>query len=314
MDKDKFSDRGYKFLFSHPGMVEDLLKSFVKEDFVKEIDFPTLKRISSSYVTEEFKNRESDIVWEVRIKGKLAYIYILIEFQSTVDRFMALRMLTYTLLFYQDLLKRKKLINLPPVFPLLLYNGNAKWDAPESLSQLIEVPFASLRKFVPQFRYYKIAENEFSRKSLLELKNLVAHLFMLETSSAEELASTIEGIIRILNKEVEPKLKRDFGLWVRGVLLRKRIDIDITKLDEMEVRPMLLENLQKFEDEVFLKGRVEGKLGDLKLILEAKFGEDGRKLFRSIEKIQDIKKLEKLMCSVAMEHDVAKIRNSLKIH
>jgi len=39
MEKDKFHDRGYKLLFSHPQMIEDLLKSFVKEDFVAQIDY-----------------------------------------------------------------------------------------------------------------------------------------------------------------------------------------------------------------------------------------------------------------------------------
>ena len=36
---DKDHDRGYGKLFSHPKMVEDLIRSFVKEDFVDKIDF-----------------------------------------------------------------------------------------------------------------------------------------------------------------------------------------------------------------------------------------------------------------------------------
>jgi predicted transposase YdaD len=89
----KFNDRGYKMLFSHPRMVEDLFKAFVKEDFVSEIDFSSLKRANNSYVTKDFKDREADILWQTKFKGKEAYIYILIEFQSTVDKFMSLRCL-----------------------------------------------------------------------------------------------------------------------------------------------------------------------------------------------------------------------------
>ncbi|WP_174265973.1 hypothetical protein [Gracilinema caldarium] len=36
--------------------------------------------------------------------------------------------------------------------------------------------------FIPQFRYFKIAENEFSTKELLSLKNLIGALFLVETS------------------------------------------------------------------------------------------------------------------------------------
>ena len=49
MDKDKFNDRGYKLLFSHPKMVEDLIKSFVREEFIDKIDYSTLKPVKSSF-------------------------------------------------------------------------------------------------------------------------------------------------------------------------------------------------------------------------------------------------------------------------
>ncbi len=140
-------------LFSHPRMVEDLIDAFVKEDFVSEFDFSYLKRANNSYVTEEFKDREADILWETKFKGKDAYIYILIEFQSTVDKFMSLRMLTYILLFYQDILKKKKPLKLPVVFPILLYNGEKKWTAPEKLEDLIEIPYSSIKPYIPKFKY-----------------------------------------------------------------------------------------------------------------------------------------------------------------
>jgi hypothetical protein len=44
MDSEKFHDRGCKSLFSHPRMVEELIRSFVREEFVQDIDFSTLNR------------------------------------------------------------------------------------------------------------------------------------------------------------------------------------------------------------------------------------------------------------------------------
>src|SRR6185503_17132957 len=38
-------DNGYKMLFSHPEMVADLLRGFVREDWVKELDFSTLEKV-----------------------------------------------------------------------------------------------------------------------------------------------------------------------------------------------------------------------------------------------------------------------------
>ncbi len=253
-------------LFSHPRMVEDLIDAFVKEDFVSEFDFSYLKRANNSYVTEEFKDREADILWETKFKGKDAYIYILIEFQSTVDKFMSLRMLTYILLFYQDILKKKKPSKLPVVFPILLYNGEKRWNAPEKLEDLIEIPYSSIKPYIPKFKYYKIAENEFKKESLEKLDNLAAQLFNIENSSIGQLDEAVAKILQILKHEVPQELQRDFGLWLRGLLRIKENDFDLSKIDDMEVKPMLAETIKKFEEECILKGKRQGKLeGKLEL-------------------------------------------------
>ena len=254
----KFKDRGYKMLFSHPRMVEDLLKAFVKEEFVSDIDFSYLKRANNSYVTKDFRDREADILWQTKFKGKDAYIYILIEFQSTVDRFMSLRMLTYILLFYQDLLKKKRLKKLPVVFPIMLYNGEKRWNAPEKLEELIEEPVKSIRGYIPKFKYYKIAENEFKKEQLISLNNLTAQLFNIENSSIDELDEAIENIIRILKQEIPNELQRDIGLWIRGLLRIKDNKFKIENLDLMEVKPMLAKTLERFEKECELRGIEKG--------------------------------------------------------
>ena len=262
MDKDKFNDRSYKLLFSHPKMVEDLIKSFVKEDFIDKIDYNTLKPVKTSFVSSTFKGRETDVIWSVNIEGRQTYIYILIDFQTTVDKFMSLRLMSYLGLFYEHLLKKRKkkeyLNRLPPVFPILLYNGGKKWTAPLEINELIDISCPSLRPYIPHFKYYKISENEFTKDSLAAIRNLVARLFLIETSQIAELTDIIEDAVRILKKEVSKELQRDFGLWIRGVMRKKNVDIDLSSLDEMEVRPMLLENLEKFEKETYKKGRKIG--------------------------------------------------------
>ncbi|OOC10173.1 hypothetical protein B1A74_07100 [Thioalkalivibrio halophilus] len=62
-------DNSYKLLFSHPEMVRDLLTGFVREDWVRELDFSTLEKVNGSYVTDELRDREDDIVWRVRWGG-----------------------------------------------------------------------------------------------------------------------------------------------------------------------------------------------------------------------------------------------------
>ncbi len=97
------------------------------------MDLETLERVSGSFVSDRFKRRENDVIWRVRFRSQWLYVYLLIEFQSTVDRFMALRLMVYVGLLYQRLID-EKLIRpggfLPPVLPIVLYNGTRRWSAP----------------------------------------------------------------------------------------------------------------------------------------------------------------------------------------
>ena len=55
-------DHSYKLLFSHPEMVADLLRGFVHEDWVNDLDFATLERVGDGYVTDDLRERLDDIV------------------------------------------------------------------------------------------------------------------------------------------------------------------------------------------------------------------------------------------------------------
>ncbi|MEI7990389.1 MAG: Rpn family recombination-promoting nuclease/putative transposase [Chloroflexota bacterium] len=106
--------------------------------------FATLECVNASFVSDDLREREDDRIWRMRLKDrsedKWLYVYILLEFQSTVDRFMVVRMLTYIGLLYQDLIKSRQVKEgdyLPPVLPLVLYNGRTPWKAPLDLEKLV---------------------------------------------------------------------------------------------------------------------------------------------------------------------------------
>ena len=80
-------DHSYKLLFSNPQIVKDLLEGFVHEAWVDELDFSTLESVKQKYVSDDLREREDDIIWRVRHQQSWIYIYLLIEFQSTIKRF-----------------------------------------------------------------------------------------------------------------------------------------------------------------------------------------------------------------------------------
>ena len=89
----KTHDPSYKLLFSHPQMVRDLLVGFVAEPWVAELDFATLEQVSGSYVADDLRDREDDLLWRVRFRDRWLYLYLVLEFQARVDPWMAVRLL-----------------------------------------------------------------------------------------------------------------------------------------------------------------------------------------------------------------------------
>ncbi|WP_420824395.1 Rpn family recombination-promoting nuclease/putative transposase [Stutzerimonas kirkiae] len=110
-------DSGYKLLFSNTAFIRDLLLGFVPHEWVRQLDFATLEPLNGHYVSEDMRQRHEDMVWRVRLRGDWLHIYLLLEFQSTPDRFMVLRLLSYIGLFWQQLEKQGQLTDdkrLPP--------------------------------------------------------------------------------------------------------------------------------------------------------------------------------------------------------
>ena len=257
-------DSRYKRLFSNPEMVKELIESFVNLSFVKDLDFTTLENTKKSFVTKTYKERESDIIYKIKYKGEDAYIYLLLEFQSTVDYYMAVRMLRYIMEFYDDLTDnfKKRFKKLPPVFPIMLYNGEAKWNAPESITEVIDTSLIDGQEFIPSFRYFKIAENEFNEDALMKINNAVAAVFYAENTDFVEIGNKFDRIKTLLSTE-KPEIVNVFKSWLNNLFAdREDSDILLGVVDTLwkEEKPMLLASLERFQKKAIEDGKIEGKI------------------------------------------------------
>lgn len=173
-------DRGYKKLFSNRIIFRQLIETFVRQNWVKELDFTDCETLDKTFIADHYKETESDIIYKVKFKGRDAYLVILLEFQSAVDRFMVLRVLNYLTNFYMDYVQSfEDVTMLPPVFPVVLYNGDRPWTAPIAMSDIIE-NHAILGRFAPLFEYWPIVERAYALDELLNIRNIVSTLFLAE--------------------------------------------------------------------------------------------------------------------------------------
>jgi hypothetical protein len=180
-------DSLYRRLFDHPEMVAQLLREFVAGPWLDDLDLEGMTRENATYHAATGDRREGDMVWRIpRRDGGDTYLLLLLEFQSTSDRWMALRMLVYAGLLWQHLLTEKRLPpdgRLPPILPVVLYNGDRRWAAPLALHDLVGLPGDSpLWPWQPAMRYQIVDEGAFAEDDLAARDALLALLFRLESS------------------------------------------------------------------------------------------------------------------------------------
>ena len=260
-------DHSYRQLFSHVEMVRDLLTGFVRDDWVQSIDLGTLESVTGSFVTDDYRDREDDVIWRVRWSDGWLYIYLLIEFQSTEDRFMAVRIANYATLLYQDLIAQAAWSpsgRLPPVLPIVLYNGEPRWTAQTELFSLIEPVPGGLERYRPQWSYLLLDEGAIARDDVYppEVRNLVAALFHLEKARDEATWLAVYArLVELLDSSALDSLKRAFGRWIyRSFIRKKRPGIQLPSIDDYnEVHVMLQQRVEQWNAEILERGRAEGR-------------------------------------------------------
>jgi len=259
----KDHDTGYKFLFSTPELVRDLIIGFVPDEWLHSLDYSTLERVPGSYISEDFRHRADDVVWRVRVGGEWVYLYLLLEFQSSVDKYMALRMMVYVGLLYQDLVKRGEVLadgRLPPVLPIVLYNGSQHWRAATDVFDLIPPVPGLVEQYKPRLRYLLIDENSYPDSELASLKNLVAAVFRIEHPASPAAIGVLLGLLDEWLVE-RPDLRRMFALWIRATLMRKaEYRIVLPRMDDLqELNVMLAERLEEWAHAYKAEGKAEGE-------------------------------------------------------
>jgi predicted transposase YdaD len=153
-------DTGYKLLFSHPEMVRDLLLGYVPGEWIGDADFSTLEHVNGSYVSESERQRHDDMVWRLKVKDRWLWVYLILEFQSEPDPWMAVRMMVYVGLLAQNLIREGELQEgqLPPILPIVLYNGLPEWKPATDVSDCFVAPPKGLEPFKPMLLYHLVDE------------------------------------------------------------------------------------------------------------------------------------------------------------
>ncbi|MFN8492979.1 MAG: Rpn family recombination-promoting nuclease/putative transposase [Caldilineaceae bacterium] len=301
----KIHDSGYKKLFSNRTIFQQLIETFITEAWVKDLDFSKCETLDKSFITDHYKETESDLIYKLKLRRKTVYIYVLLEFQSKVDRFMVLRVLFYILSFYMDYTANyKRIKKLPAIFPIVLYNGKRKWSAPTRISDLIEAE-PSLGAYAITFQYLLLNEKAYSKERLLTIRNIVSTLFLAE--GHYDIALLEQELLNLYEQESDKQAVSLFLNWFRQLALYGKVSPeDYEKLDYVyrtkeEVQTMLVATLEQERQKIYQQGEavgvVKGQRQTLLQLLQFRFQlseEEQTKLAQQLAKVVEVQSLTAL--------------------
>ena len=208
-------DKTVRLMLSNSQEAANLINLALKTDFVKANQ---IEQYKSSFVTKQYKNRESDIVYkDLKNKG----IYYLIEHQSKQDKMMAVRITEYSLEIIRsalDLMKKEKREEFPTVIPIVLYTGKGKWKIPQSLED-VQVKLADIN--LPSIGSYKLIDiNTYSDDDLIKAKGALPKVLLMEKST-----KNINKVKEIMNKMEKAKLTKEetemLSVYITNVVREK---------------------------------------------------------------------------------------------
>ena len=173
---------------------------------------------------------------------------------------MAVRILTYIGLIYQDLVKTKKLkrkAKLPPVFSMVFYTGDRQWRAPLNLKDCLHPAIPDgLMKYQPQIEYMLLDIGRISIADYAGMEhNLVLPLIEFEKSSQlTDVGLVVAKIAQKLKGNQFDGLRRDILSYLlkAGRITQRFPGVEISDLQGLQ--GMLSDRLDRRDEQLRQEG------------------------------------------------------------
>ena len=312
-------DATYKHILSFAFMVEELLRWLVADRhgmhaLVDALDFSTLTRVHEQSVTADavtLYRHSKNMVWRVRLhprgeddavtaagradrtasppgghgaepeaSGPWLYLVVMLEFQSTVDYLMPLRIRNYVDNFHMEQWRARRFRStdrLAPVLPIVLYTGKPPWSAAARVIDLVTpgatragggqrgAPWRADPRFAGDG--YVLLDSHRVGPEDSRRDNAAALLAGLENPSPSTLPELVGAVCRRLRAPELRELKEIMLEWAAwrarqaGLTIEEEDMVEVNRMENPDdVEAFYRTRAQVWEEERRAEGRVEGRV------------------------------------------------------
>lgn len=275
------NDVNSKRIFENPVLCSQFLREYSGLPALKNVKPEDIELIKVRYhiFTEAESNPDSVVrVWLKKERtGIPLYIVPLIDHKSSVDYNAGMQLLTYMVCIWKDWEKemrdsrnlncRNKDFRYPFVFPIVYYEGTDNWTADLHLSSRIFIG-DTMKEYIPDFQYHLVRTHDFSNQELLEKKDEMSLLMILNKIQRAE---DFSGFQNLMTEDIDtilegtPESVVEILAGTTQSLCRKlNVPEDetnhyISKLREERKMGYLFENMEKMDIQLERRLRKEAQ-------------------------------------------------------
>jgi len=268
-------DKCFRKAMADIRVAKDFLEEYLPATIRSLIKLNTLKLRQNNYVDEQLNAFSSDVLYEVKLTNdNTAYLYLLVEHQSSVDTLMAFRLWNYMFRIWQDHLDQTQDTALPLIYPLVFYHGKEPYTAPRSLTELIQAPPEIVQEvlFKP---FHLVDTHDISDEELRQRHWAGILLYLMKHVYARDVWPYIQQLIEML-KVIEQEdgavlyAKHLLNYWLIAAETKKDPKAFV-KVIQQGLSASLGDELMSMAEQLVQQGMQQGESTLLMRLLERKF-------------------------------------------
>lgn len=129
-------DRSFKQAMANKQVAKEFFQTSLPKELAEKINWEVFDLQPGSHVDRRHKELIIDVLYRTEIEGHAAYLYLLVNHQSTVDKFMPFWTIQYTCNIIDKHLGTHGTI--PLVVPLVVYHGKTPWNSSNNINDLVD--------------------------------------------------------------------------------------------------------------------------------------------------------------------------------
>ena len=300
----------FKQVFSNSKNVQDFLSIFLP-DLSQKIQLSSLELVPSEKFSNNQKKHFLDLLYKCKLNDKEAYIRLIFEHKSYVDKKLPLQLMQYNAVIWEEALKEKDYY--PPIINIVFYHGQTKWNFPTTIPDIED---EELDKYIQKLNYILIDLNKIEDENLKRYLKKNVDLIM-EILIMKHIHDRLERIKTLLKDVIDECSEDCFVIILNYLVLVKK---DYEKVKEVfkeitggEEKMMLF--TEKLKMEARMEGKIEGKIESLREniidLIDVKFGVVDKSIVEKVNQIDNIETLKQILRLVGKSQSLDEVKEKL---